>query len=66
MMAIIKGTNRIEFCKVKKKDFEKKLFRHRDQLYPIFPDSLIRMRFVDKAGREIAPSEEVVVYEEGA
>lgn len=66
MMVIIKGSNRVEFCQIKKKDFEKKLFRHRDQLYAVFPDNLIRMRFVDDTGNEIAPSEEVTLFKEGA
>lgn len=33
MKAILVGNNRVEFCEVKKKDFDKCFFEYRSQLY---------------------------------
>lgn len=66
MKAIIVGHNRVEVCEVKKKDYEKTFFVHRQQLYMIMPGNLIRMRYFDKDGHEIREPDEVCVFQEGA
>lgn len=65
MKAIIVGNNRVEVCEVKKKDYEKTFFVHRQQLYMIMPGNLIRMRYFDKDGHEIREPDEVSIFPEG-
>lgn len=43
MMGIIVASNRLEYCKIKKKDVIKHFFVTRKQLYKIYPDGLIPM-----------------------
>lgn len=64
-MIIIKGRNRVEFCKIKPRDQSKRLFATRNQLYRVSPCALIRMRQYDKDGKE-DDSEEVQIFEEEA
>lgn len=66
MKAIIVGNNRVEVCEVKKRDYEKTFFVHRQQLYMIMPGNLVRMRYFDKDGRETREPDEVCVFREGA
>lgn len=65
MKAIIVGNNRVEVCEVKKKDYEKTFFVHRQQLYMIMPGNLVRMRYFDKDGHEIREPDEVSIFPEG-
>lgn len=65
MMIIIKGNNRVEFCKIKTRDQNKRLFATRNQLYRVSPRAMIRMRQFDEKGHE-DDSEEVQIFEEEA
>ena len=65
MIVIIVGNNRVEYCKIKASDQQKKLFVSRQQLYKVVPEGLIRMRRRKEDGSEIE-SEEVIIYPEGA
>lgn len=62
MMVIIVGENRIEYNKIKKRDFEKTFFDRRSQTYKVVPDGLVRLKMVDRKGR--VKWEEAVVYRE--
>lgn len=63
MYVIISGKNRVEFCNVKrKKDFDRRFFKTRGQLYLIPPDGMVRMRIIEY-GKERA-SEGAIAYEE--
>lgn len=63
MYVIISGKNRVEFCNVKrKKDFDRRFFKTRGQLYLIPPDGMVRMRVIEY-GKE-RPSEAAIAYEE--
>lgn len=66
MMIIIVGENRVEFCKIRRKDLDKRLFEHRGQAYPVFPQNLVRMRYLDPEGRQIKEPEEVMIFPEGS
>ncbi len=66
MLAIIVGSNRVEVCTLKKKDYEKQFFQHRGQTYLIMPQNLVRMRYVDESGHEIREPDEVIVFAEGS
>ena len=63
MILIINGDNRIEICKIKKKDLKKMLFNHRNQLYTIVPQDLMPMQTVTDKG---IIREEINFYEEGS
>lgn len=65
MIVIIVGNNRVEYCKIKASDQQKKLFASRQQLYKVVPEGLVRMRRYKADGSEIE-SEEVTIYREGA
>ena len=43
MMGIVVGTNRLEYCKIKKRDVVRHFFTTRNQLYKFYPDGLIPM-----------------------
>lgn len=63
MIVIISGCNRVEYCKVKKKkDFDRRFFMTRGQLYFVPTNGLVRMR-VYHYGKE-RPSEAVIAYKE--
>lgn len=63
MKVIISGCNRMEFCNVKKKkDFDRRFFMTRGQLYSVFPHALVRMR-VYTYGKE-RDTEAVIAYKE--
>ena len=62
MMVIIVGENRIEYNRIKKRDFEKVFFDRRSQTYKVVPDGLVRLKMVDRKGR--VKWEEAVVYKE--
>ena len=62
MMVIIVGENRIEYNKIKKRDFEKVFFDRRSQTYKVVPDGLVRLKMVDHKGR--VKWEEAIVYKE--
>lgn len=62
MLVIIIGENRVEYNKIKKKDYNKLFFERRDQAYKVAPDGLVHLRIVDWKGR--AKDEECVVYPE--
>lgn len=62
MMVIIVGENRIEYNRIKKRDFEKVFFDRRSQTYKVVPDGLVRLKMVDHKGR--VKWEEAVVYPE--
>ena len=64
MLVIIIGENRVEYNKIKKKDYNKLFFERRDQAYKVAPDGLVHLRIVDWKGR--AKDEECVVYKENA
>lgn len=63
MIVIISGCNRVELCKVKKKkDFDRRFFITRGQLYFVPTNGLTRMR-IYHYGKE-RPSEAVIAYKE--
>lgn len=63
MWVIISGVNRVEFCKIiKKNDFARRFFMTRGQLYFVPANGLTRMR-IREFGKE-RPSEAVIAYEE--
>lgn len=62
MMVIIVGENRIEYNRIKKRDFEKVFFDRRSQAYKVVPDGLVRLKMVDRKGR--VRWEEAVIYPE--
>lgn len=63
MQVIISGSNRVEFCKVKKKsDFNRRFFMTRGQLYFVPTNGLVRMRIFEY-GKE-RDSDAVIAYEE--
>ena len=63
MIVIISGCNRVELCKVKKKkDFDRRFFVTRGELYYVPVNGLTRMR-VYTYGKE-RPSEAVIAYKE--
>lgn len=64
MMVIIIGENRVEFNKIKKKDYNKLFFGRRDQIYKVCPDGLVHLRIKDHKGR--IKDEECVVFKENA
>lgn len=64
MMLIIVGTNRVEFVRVKRKDFDRHFVTTRGQLYKLYPDGLTRC-IVTKHGKH-AKDEEIIVYKENA
>lgn len=65
LTVIISGSNRMEFCKVKKKkDFDRRFFRTRGQLYFIPVNGLVRMR-VFEWGKE-RDSEATIIYPENS
>lgn len=62
MLVIIIGENRVEYNKIKKKDYNKLFFERRDQAYKVAPDGLVHLRIVDhKCG---ARDEECVIFKE--
>ena len=64
MMVIIVGKNRVEYCRVRKKDLCQHYFITRNQLYKVYPDALTPMEvYHDGAWVE---SESVLVFEENA
>lgn len=66
MIVLINGDNRIELCEVKKKDYNKRLFQHRGQLYSIFPEDLIPLDYLDSGARRTQKPTEILIYNEGA
>ena len=66
MRVIIVGGNRVEFLKIKRKDYDKRALDYRGQLYHILPQNLIRMRYYDEKGRPTREPEEVIIFEEGS
>lgn len=64
MMVIIIGENRVEYNKIRKKDYNKLFFERRDQVYKVAPDGLVHLRIVDRKGN--AKDEEAVVFKENA
>ena len=64
MMLIIVGSNRVEFIRIKKKDYDRHFVQTRGQLYKVYPDGLTRC-IVTHHGRRMR-DEEVVVYKENA
>lgn len=64
MLVILIGENRVEYNKIRKKDYNKLFFERRDQAYKVAPDGLVHLRIVDWKGR--ARDEECVVFEENA
>lgn len=65
MYVIISGANRVEFCEVKrKKDFDRRFFLTRGQLYFIPTNGMVRMRIIEY-GKE-RPSEAAIAYEENS
>lgn len=65
MYVIISGANRVEFCEVKRKrDFDRRFFRTRGQLYFIPTNGMVRMRIIEY-GKE-RQSEAVIIYEENS
>lgn len=65
MFVIISGANRVEFCKVvRKEDFNRRFFMTRGQLYYIPTNGMVRMK-VTEFGKE-RPSEAVIIYEENS
>lgn len=66
MIVIIVGNNRVEYCKIKASDQQKKLFASRQQLYKVVPEGLVRMRRHNMTGGYEMASEEVMIYREGA
>lgn len=62
MMVLIIGKNRVEYCRVKKRDLSKHFFTTRGQLYKIYPDALHPVEIHhDGAWTE---SESLIVFEE--
>lgn len=65
MYVIISGANRAEFCEVvRKKDFDRRFFMTRGQLYFIPTNGMARMRVIEY-GKE-RDSEAVIIYEENS
>lgn len=65
MQVIISGTNRMEFCKVvRKEDFSRRFFMTRGQLYFIPTHGMVRMR-VYEFGAE-RDTDAVIMYRENA
>lgn len=63
MQVIISGINRVEFCIVKKKkDFERRFFMTRGQLYFVPVNGLTRMHIIEY-GKE-KDSDAAIIYEE--
>lgn len=63
MQVIISGINRVEFCKVtKKKDFERRFFMTRGQLYFVPVNGLTRMH-ITEFGKE-RDTDATIIYEE--
>lgn len=62
MMVIIIGKNRVEYCRVKKKDLNKHFFVTRDQAYKVYPDALTPMEIYHNGAW--VGSESVIVFEE--
>lgn len=63
MQVIISGINRVEFCKVKKKkDFERRFFMTRGQLYFVPVNGLTRMHIIDYGKHR--DSDAAIIYEE--
>ena len=62
MMGIIVGKNRLEYCKIKKKDVIKHFFVTRQQLYKIYPDGLIPMDIYHDGA--YLRTESVTIFEE--
>lgn len=52
MMHICVGQNRIECSTIKRKDYDKRFFGIRRQLYKMDPGGLVRMRVYDESGVE--------------
>lgn len=65
MIAVIVGRNRVEFCKIRPRDYDKTFFVHRGQQYMILPGNLVRMRYYDEDGMEIQEPDEAIIFEEG-
>ena len=63
MMVIIVGNNRVEYCKVNKKDEGLHFFKTRGQLYKVYPNGLSRLRVFDYGGKQIADEEVIIFYE---
>lgn len=53
MMHITVGQNRVECLEIKKKDYDKRFFATRRQLYKMDPSGLVRMRVYDSDGKEL-------------
>lgn len=66
MVAVIVGRNRVEFCTIRPKDYDKTFFVHRGQQYMILPGNLVRMRYYDADGNETREPDEVIVFPEGS
>lgn len=64
MQMIISGVNRVEFCKIKRGDLDKRFFLTRGELYFLPTNGMRRMRIYD-FGKE-RESDEVIMYEENA
>ena len=65
MYVIISGANRVEFCEVKRKrDFDRRFFMSRGQLYFIPTNGMVRMRNIE-FGKE-RQSEAAIAYEENS
>ncbi|MBO4763703.1 MAG: hypothetical protein J5485_03700 [Candidatus Methanomethylophilaceae archaeon] len=52
MQCIVIGNNRVECNEIRRKDYDKRFFARRRQLYKMDPGGLIRMRIIGKDGRE--------------
>lgn len=52
MMHITVGQNRVECSTIRKKDFDKRFFGIRRQMYKMDPAGLVRMRVYDEHGIE--------------
>lgn len=61
-MCIIIGKNRVEYCRVKKKDLNKHFFVTRDQLYKVYPDALTPAEIYHNDAW--LTSESVIIFEE--
>lgn len=62
MLGIIVGKNRLEYCKIKKKDVTRHFFITRQQLYKIYPDGLIPMDIYHDGA--YMRTESVTIFEE--
>lgn len=52
MIHITVGQNRVECSRIRKRDYDKRFFGIRRQLYKMDPGGLVRMRVYDERGEE--------------